>query len=91
MNKIIEIQSVLTSLQSHIEKGHGEVTIEIFDDLTYRMNLGMYGVNRVATKYRNEDWYIDVSLVSQNNPDWLPDIIGVVENLNREKFVLVLE
>jgi hypothetical protein len=91
MNKINEIQSVLSRLQSYIEDGHGAITIEIFADLTYRLNLGMYGTNRVASKYQNEDWYIDVALVNRVNPSWLPDIIGIVENLKKEKFTLVLE
>lgn len=79
-----KITELLTRLNSHIERGHGQVTIEIFDDLTCRLLLEMWGLEKVATKYKGEDFNIAHLRIAEHNPDWLSDIEKIVENLNKE-------
>ena len=72
----------LKALDALVPKGEGAVVFHLFADMSWKMSLNLWGVT-VANRPADGQFLVDVNAVHCANPQWLVEVIGLVEKLNK--------
>ena len=89
---ILKLQKLLSTYDNIINetfggRGHGTVSIEIFSDLSYRLNLELWGACGLAMRIKGDKEFCVIRYkIMENNPEWEKDVDNVVSKLNKINF-----
>ena len=60
----------------------GVISITVFPDCSGHMDLHLWGLN-LSSAELGKPFYVNEVLVKEQNPDWLPEVRSIVEELNK--------